>query len=140
MWHVDLVAPWHVGSSPARDPPVSPASGRFFTTEPPWKPTQWFDTCLPRDSYCFPVCLILCLEKLGLVFCLLRHAGYDSCVCKQLNCKAGGRKNMSRQKCGLHLICSYCPTDHCQLGGGVGCYHLKILCITEIIKFPCPLH
>ena len=67
-------------------------TGRFFTTESPWKPTHWFDSCLPRDSYCFPVCLILCPEKLGLVFCLLRHAGYDSCVFKQLNCKVGGKK------------------------------------------------
>ena len=38
-----LVAPWHVGSSHIRIPPMSPALAEgFFTTEPPGKPL----TCL----------------------------------------------------------------------------------------------
>ena len=40
LWRTGLAALWQVGSSWTRDEPMSPAlAGRFFTTEPPRKPT-----------------------------------------------------------------------------------------------------
>ena len=39
LWHMGLVAPWHVGSPRQGIKPVSPAlQGRFLTTRPPGKP------------------------------------------------------------------------------------------------------
>ena len=40
LWHIDLVALWHVGVPGSGIKPLSPAlAGRFFTTEKPEKPS-----------------------------------------------------------------------------------------------------
>ena len=83
----------------------------------------WISFQVPTDYQSFPSqgqLLLSCsscfeFSELGLNFCLLGYARFWFLCVEVAQLSGWGPQNMAGQKCGLHLICGYHPTNCCQL-------------------------